>query len=394
MHRHRLAVTEQYWWNNFGEQQKTGEEDWCWPHRGWSSLCWLYDPTHLSHTVYVRGKEKQLTKSKKQDLVDVDLANFNKDLQFMGPGLSPSLRNTSLKGAAVALFGKMSDINIWDRLLTRREVQDWSACHPNPSLNDSLVNWSRASYLVTPGVEEVEVERAVLCQPVLAVPGLQVFPRRRDFSSQVEFCKVLGGAMAVADTTANMDLMLQVMKGSIRDKLDRSFFTGFTDIEQEGRFVNVNTGADINPNNWAEEQPVDEDCTAALAFVQNFGLQHAASCSEQFHTICNLTSVPKLELRGSCRQGDGRQVLDTHYHMARAANTSQDRQFVGVSGLPGVQTSLARDSQGGWAFTSLWTGAVVARTQARDYPLGTHTWTFQTGHCGDNSTVLRMNLHR
>ena len=310
----------------------------------------------------------------------------------------------------VAMFGQMTDVNIWSRSLSTRDVEDWSECQANHRLEQTqLVGWTSANITSSSkDLLEKTVDRDELCKQLPKQLGLTVFPQKRNFSSQVEFCKVMGGELAVSKTTADMDSMLKVMRDAIEDKLERSFFTGFFDGQEEGNFVNVNTGEAINPHNWADSQPdsngsveEEEDCTAALAFAPNFGLNHDASCAEQFYTICNLLQPPKFQLRGFCVQRDGQPVLDSDFALAgrKASQFNNDEQlyqdFVGVSGLPGLQTTLSRDTEGQWTFTNLWNRAVVAyTTDTQDYPLGTHNWHFTGNVCSDGSVKRKMNLHR
>ena len=102
-------------------------------------------------------------------------------------------------------------------------------------------------------------------------------------------------------------------------------------------------------------------------------------------------------------QDDGQPVLDSDYALGRrktspymdVTETSIDRDFVGISGLPGLQTTLSRDTEGQWTFTNLWTRAVVAYTRdTQDYPIGTHLWHFTGNVCSDGSVTRMMNLHR
>ena len=308
------------------------------------------------------------------------------------------------------MFGQMTDVNVWVRSLSSQEVEAWSDCQSgHHSLGkDQLVQWDSANITFSQGLLEKTMDKAKLCKPIPSQLGLTVFPQKRNFSSQVEFCKVMGGELAVAKTTTDMDLMLKVMRDAIDDKLERSFFTGFSDVQEEGNFVNVNTGEGINPHNWADSQPdskggEDEDCTAALAFGPNFGLNHDASCADQFYTICNILRPPLFQLRGFCVQDDGQPVLDSDYALGGSktfpykdvTETSIDRDFVGISGLPGIQTTLSRDTEGQWTFTNLWTRAVVAYTRdTQDYPIGTHLWHFTGNVCSDGSVTRMMNLHR
>ena len=299
------------------------------------------------------------------------------------------------------MFGKMTDVNIWSRSLSTGDVEDWSECKTSKNL---LLSWNSANITSSQDLLEQTVDKDELCDPLPDQLGLTVFPQKRNFSSQVEFCKVMGGELAVSKTSSDTDSMLKVMRDAIEDKLERSFFTGFFDIHEEGNFVNVNTGEAINPHNWADSQPdknddgEDEDCTAAIAFGPNFGLNHDASCAEKFFTICNLLQPPMFQLRGFCVQRDGLPVLDSDYALAGRKGGSGEnlyQDFVGVSGLPGLQTTLSRDTGGQWTFTNLWTRAVVAYTTGTpDYPLGTHLWHFTGNVCSDGSVARKMNLHR
>ena len=104
--RHRLAVPHHFWWSSFVQghgwpEEEEQNEEYCWPHRAWRSLCWVYSAVNLTHKVFLEGRERRLRLEPDEPHVRLNLSKFSTDLEFMSAGHNSHLGNTSLKGEQV-----------------------------------------------------------------------------------------------------------------------------------------------------------------------------------------------------------------------------------------------------------------------------------------------------
>ena len=106
-----------------------------------------------------------------------DHASNNKRLTFMGEtaGNSLSFRNS--------VFGRMTDINIWNRSFTDDEVLQWSKCEMTEVGN--IVDWNNATWREV-GLDEELIEKKEVCMTE-EQPQLVVSKIKRNFELSVKF---------------------------------------------------------------------------------------------------------------------------------------------------------------------------------------------------------------
>ena len=103
-----------------------------------------------------------------------------------------------------SMFGKMSDFNIWNYSMITEEMKSWTTCLNNKGGN--VVNWETAEWTMH-GLEVEEIPNEELCH---SGNELAVFASpKRDFETSVNFCKRLGGNLAVSDNFKNADAMVK-----------------------------------------------------------------------------------------------------------------------------------------------------------------------------------------
>ena len=85
-----------------------------------------------------------------------------------------------------------------------------------------------------------------------------------DFDDSLHLARVLSGEMAVVDSNETMQDMITSFK-RVNADCGGSFNTGYTDREEEGTFVNVNTREPLTWNFWNQGEPNNwggnKDCT-------------------------------------------------------------------------------------------------------------------------------------
>ena len=88
---------------------------------------------------------------------------------------------------------------------------------------------------------------------------------------------------------------------------------GYTDVKDEGKFIDVNTGQEMKWFTWDAEPSggpeIEEDCVG----LTSLGKMFDASCSWIYCTLCHLEKEPVLHLRGACPESG----LDLDYTMKK-----------------------------------------------------------------------------
>ena len=87
-----------------------------------------------------------------------------------------------------------------------------------------------------------------------------------NFNDTINFCESsLGGKIAVATDKNTLENMKKVFRNAGKDTCASHFFTGSTDREVEGHFVNVHTGEAMKEVDWEKGEPnnwgTGEDCS-------------------------------------------------------------------------------------------------------------------------------------
>ena len=285
-----------------------------------------------------------------------------------------------------SLFGRLTDVNVWSRCLTEEEAQAWTLCQEKDS--GDLVDWRTATWRAR-GLQEVQVEREEVCRE-RKVNELRVSLFKRNFDDTVNFASLLGGEMAVATSNQTMQEMYKSFVNQSELCAGR-FFTGYSDREEEGTFVNINTGEKLawdvwepgEPNNWGG----NEDCTDNLDGGTRL---NDKSCSTERCPIINMTKTesPKFQMRGLCKNS----LVDIFFTFLLKNKTLFDNELLGFK-----QTKLTwSEDLKRWNIINLVDQTVLAFTNSTfAYPFGTHRWFFTNSTCTDPGQPWRkMNLHQ
>ena len=92
--------------------------------------------------------------------------------------------------------GSMTDVNIWDRVLSEQEQSDWIFCKTETS-GGNVVSWESAQLNIT-GLDTEEISREETFPGLENATNLMAFETNLHFLDSSRFCRSLGGQMAVA----------------------------------------------------------------------------------------------------------------------------------------------------------------------------------------------------
>ena len=283
-------------------------------------------------------------------------------------------------------FGQISDVSVWSRAFKEEHVQAWTNCELLE--NGDLVDWKTATWDAR-GMEVVQVERQEVCSKNM-FKGIKVFDvARMSFEDGWHFISILGGELVVPDNNETYSKILEVFDSSIelREKCGKIFFTGFTDKEVEGNFINVVTGEPLTWDNWAQGQPDNfggnENCVELKS-----GRLNDVSCDSIYCPIMKIENSPTFELRGSCEDSQ----VDRFYTLLLDSGSILGTELLGFT-----HTKMTWDSgKQVWNIVDMVDGSILAYSNSTlSYPFGTHQWFFTNKSCTNKGQSWRdMNLHQ
>lgn len=190
--------------------------------------------------------------------------------------------------------GSMTDINVWNYSISNEEIQKWMNCEKSLE-KGKIFKWNNLS---DPDYENVIIDGAKvhfeskekICMENKYDERLIVGNQNYTFSETYTFCRSLG-SMAIASNNQTTNQMVDAME---RFKCDRfGAFTGHTDIEEEGHFVEVETGKKMIFTNWKNNEPNNwlgrENC---VMLQRKNSKMYDAPCSyKKLCQVCNVSEV-------------------------------------------------------------------------------------------------------
>ena len=192
-----------------------------WRPRRWHHVCISYQATSGKILIISDGH-------KVYDFIDNDLVDGAKEFP------KETLKNLRIMSRSrdghTGIFGKMTDVNIWDTALEESTQISWTEC--KDSSQGNILSWENSSWVLTNLFEENQ-DRAGLC--IETTLGLTIVPITRDFETTRAICKRLGGSMAVANSPNNLQAMARIVSENAALCPNDRVYAGFTDLKEEGR---------------------------------------------------------------------------------------------------------------------------------------------------------------
>ena len=333
----------------------------------WNSFCITGNNGEQSLKVYVNGKivveDKDYSGFLRQASSNVDLMkNYH----------------TFLDGE---IKSEITDVNIWNQEKPQSFIQSWSNCDKVEEGN--IVKWSKSEFMLSNVLEEDLPHTDVdVCKDHTQYI---VSEYKRDFDETVKFCSIIGGKMAVASN----ETILHKMKSSVANfsECSNTFFVGFTDMDQEGSWKDVNTGKPMTFEYWAEGEPdnfarFDQDCAVyGSAGMTKF---KDKSCPGLYCPVCEVKMPVKYQLHG-----DVQTHIDRHYVMKN------------LTAFMGYMSTIIVLNNGVWEMRSLPNDTVLAKLmmplegenecKLDMCPFGSHDWQwiYPTG----KKIKMKLNFH-
>ena len=86
--------------------------------------------------------------------------------------------------------GKITDINMWNRPLTKQEMIDWTTCK-DPNLKGNLINWMKDPLWDIVNMTKIEIDESIICKGAAIGPIL--VPENKNAWNSRHLCRQLDG---------------------------------------------------------------------------------------------------------------------------------------------------------------------------------------------------------
>ena len=276
----------------------------------------------------------------------------------------------------VPLHGAVTDVNIWGEVLSAQQVQDWAAC--SSTSRPDILAW-QDSRLRTRDLLLLQLDVSETClRP--AEKEYKALQTKKNFQDSRKFCRKLGGSMAeVGDSQS-----LEAVQTAVQETCGHAalFYTGHTDLQQEGDWRGGDTGLPLTwTANWKEGYPKNFGGRDCIQSSVDSGLFRDDYCTNLLCPVCQLSSEAGVFLlRGVCSQT----AADRYYLM------DNEGHFRGY-----IQTNIIFSGENHrWEMVDNTNSSLVMAHMAEDtFPVGLHRWYFSDGCSDPGQTFRSINLH-
>ena len=135
------------------------------------------------------------------------------------------------------------------------------------------------------GLEEATVSKEYMCQ-IKQLSEMIVTQIRKSFDETVVFCKAFCDAeIAVAVDEGPANNMENLLEHAGHSSCANDVYTGYTEREEEGKFVNVTTHEKMSWSNWGPGHPNNIGNKQHYLTIQQFIREKCMIFLEQFNCV-------------------------------------------------------------------------------------------------------------
>ena len=172
-----------------------------WRPEVWNTLCWTKDAQETNDfKLIINGKIMHSEYIRKEDnwaWIDFQYMNF---------------------GDREPHNGAITDVNIWNRALSSRDLNSWRVCNSQEIGN--ILNWTSVQLEIT-GLTKEKINKSELCHIAADDQLFKAFNKRLGFFESVIFCQRFG-EIATARDKVSVDRMIEAY-----DKIDKRICDDF-----------------------------------------------------------------------------------------------------------------------------------------------------------------------
>ena len=197
------------------------------------------------------------------------------------------------------MYGAFTDINIWDKMLTSDEEDNWINCHFNKiEQAGNIISWQEFSpHIQLKGLNRVKDSIDNICPQILS--NIFIANDNKNFIDTFDFCSKIGEIKEVSsnETGSEINKILDKNPFTPCNGLPH-LFTGYSDIEAEGDWVLHNTNKKMSWINWATHEPnmVGGDTEACVLMNRSNMILWDVPCNMKFENTCPLCHMAGVKV--------------------------------------------------------------------------------------------------
>ena len=240
----------------------------------WNSFCLNANST--TSVLRING-DMLITHNDKRNVSAYGYYNYGNYSFMNDPAASQSIS---------AMYGSVTDINIWDRILSEKKIDNWINC--SVDMDGNVYSWRTSSqYIQLNGLEKVNDSLENICY---STNSSNLFLGNEDlnFEDALNYCNKIGSMKEISSN----ETAIEVAKALESATRWEEIFTGYTDIEVEGLFVLHSTEENMTFTNWADGQPnnIGDNQDCVTMFFSDLEL-YDYPCHTKLQPVCNIAEV-------------------------------------------------------------------------------------------------------
>ena len=127
----------------------------------------------------------------------------------------------------------------------------------------------------------------------------------RTAHAQKLLCNTLNGTMSAPENMRSIQHRIeQITEMQPRNDTIERFLVGWTDEEEEGTFVNIDTGSKLDNSTedyWYPGEPNGGRLENCVVVKTTTGRMHDFPCDVEYHGFCLMDRRPRIKVRGAPR---------------------------------------------------------------------------------------------
>ena len=186
------------------------------------------------------------------------------------------------------MFGAMTDLHVWDKILSEEDSELWKNC--TIQRDGNIFSWQNSSqHVQLTGLEIVTDSLDNICYPDIS-SHMTVGNEALTFKETLNYCNNKIGSNVVI---SSKETAVEVNKTLESFAPNSSYvYTGHTNMEVEGRWVVHGTQQEMAWENWRPGEPNNFAGNEKCAVMHRYDLKYEdRSCMKQLVPVCNLSEV-------------------------------------------------------------------------------------------------------
>ena len=210
--------------------------------------------------------------------------------------------------------GNLTDVNIWDKILTQEERISWSKCIGEESGN--FLDWTNVHIIHSEQIKELDIPKSTICKEENSSKFI-AFSHSLEFEESLIFCHDIGGELAVSEDNENIDEMkraIMQVKEKVNPNCSDTVYAGYW--KKEGNYENAVTHDKKNLTIVNNHSAFDQ---CVLVNLLESGKLYKDRCQLKQCPICYFPDWPtELQLRGiSIEEAE---EIDSNYYLLNSTH--------------------------------------------------------------------------